>query len=83
MPTKAQKQDRTINQKFGNFKDFFFLKTKKFDKKVVVDKSTYRPERVNIRAQSMILGPVGSLFLTFFATQNGLNGTIHVQWGRV
>ena len=21
MPTKAQKQDRTINQKFGNFKD--------------------------------------------------------------
>ena len=47
MPTEAQKQDRTINQKFGNFKDLFFLKTKKFDKKVVVDKSTYCPERVD------------------------------------
>ena len=43
----------------------------------------FKPFQLNFRAQSMILGPVGRLFLTFFATQNGLNGTIHVQWGRV
>ena len=30
-----------------NFRNYFFLKKKKFDKKVVVDKSTYRHEWVN------------------------------------
>ena len=29
MPTEAQKQDRSINQKFGNFKDLFFPQDKK------------------------------------------------------
>ena len=44
MPTEAQKQDRTIDQKFGNVQDLFFPQ----GKKVVVDKSTYRPERVKV-----------------------------------
>ena len=33
-------------------KIYFSLKTKKFDKKVVVDKSTYRPEWVNLSLMS-------------------------------
>ena len=45
MPTDAQKQDKSIMQKFKIFL-FFFLFTKKFDKKLVVDKSTYRHEWV-------------------------------------
>ena len=46
MPTEAQKQDRTINQILEILRIYFCIKTKKFDKKVVVDKSTYRPEWV-------------------------------------
>jgi len=30
------------------FRNYYFLKTKKFDKKLMVDKSTYRHERVNL-----------------------------------
>ena len=37
MPTEAQKQDKSISQK-----------AKKFDKKVLVNILTYRPEQVNI-----------------------------------
>ena len=55
MPTEAQKQDKSIIQKFGIFIGFiFFLNTKKFDKKLVVDKSTYRHERVNTRNDTKI-----------------------------